>query len=157
MDLNNQIQMLENENLEKDKTIDSSQSSLKDLNKQIEYKDFTVDGLIKKNNALEQEKENLFIDYQKKIEELAKLASPDPKILENPIVKNLSVNKASVLKFQEKKSFRSLTAKDREDIVNYYRKKCIDKSIEEINDLIPVLTNSDLEWVKSKLKKMMEK
>ena len=70
MDLNNQIQMLENENLEKDKTIDSSQSSLKDLNKQIEYKDFTVDGLIKKNNALEQEKENLFIDYQKKIEEL---------------------------------------------------------------------------------------
>ena len=70
MDLNNQIQMLENENLEKDKTIDSSQSSLKDLNKQIEYKDFTVDGLLKKNNALEQEKENLFIDYQKKIEEL---------------------------------------------------------------------------------------
>ena len=70
MDLNNQIQMLENENLEKDKTIDSSQSSLKDLNKQIEYKDFTVDGLVKKNNALEQEKENLFIDYQKKIEEL---------------------------------------------------------------------------------------
>ena len=32
-----------------------------------------------------------------------------------------------------------------------------DKSIEEINDLIPVLTNSDLEWAKSKLKKMMEK
>jgi DNA repair exonuclease SbcCD ATPase subunit len=70
MDLNNQIQLLENENLEKDKTIESSQSTLKDLNKQIEYKDFTVDGLIKKNNALEQEKENLFIDYQKKIEEL---------------------------------------------------------------------------------------
>ena len=70
MDLSNQIQLLENENLEKDKTIESSQSSLKDLNKQIEYKDFTVDGLIKKNNALEQEKENLFIDYQKKIEEL---------------------------------------------------------------------------------------
>ena len=69
---------------------------------------------------------------QKKIEELAKLATPNPKILENPIVKNLSVNKASVLKFQEKKSFRSLTAKDKEDIVNYYRKKCIDKSIEEI-------------------------
>lgn len=48
MDLSNQIQLLENENLEKDKTIESSQSSLKDLNKQIEYKDFTVDGLIKK-------------------------------------------------------------------------------------------------------------
>ena len=70
MDLSNQIQLLENENLEKDKTIESSQSKLKDLNKQIEYKDFTVDEVHKKNNLLEQEKENLFIDYQKKIEEL---------------------------------------------------------------------------------------
>ena len=70
MDLSNQIQLLENENLEKDKTIESSQSKLKDLNKQIEYKDFTVAEVHKKNNLLEQEKENLFIDYQKKIEEL---------------------------------------------------------------------------------------
>ena len=70
MDLNNQIQMLENENLEKDKTIESSQSKVKDLNTQIETKEFTLDNMIKKNNSLEQEKENLFIDYQKKIEEL---------------------------------------------------------------------------------------
>ena len=70
MDLNNQIQMLENENLEKDKTIESSQSKVKDLNTQIETKEFTLDNILKKNNLLEQEKENLFIDYQKKIEEL---------------------------------------------------------------------------------------
>ena len=70
MDLNNQIQMLENECLEKDKTIESSQSKVKDLNKQIEIKDITIDDMIKKNNALDQEKEQLFIDYQKKIEEL---------------------------------------------------------------------------------------
>ena len=70
MDLNNQIQMLENENLEKDKMIESSQSKVKDLNTQIETKEFTLDNMIKKNNSLEQEKENLFIDYQKKIEEL---------------------------------------------------------------------------------------
>jgi aurora kinase len=48
MDLSNQIQLLENENLEKDKTIESSQSKLKDLNKQIEYKDFTVAEVHKK-------------------------------------------------------------------------------------------------------------
>ena len=70
MDLNNQIQMLKNENLEKDKTIESSQSKVKDLNTLIETKEFTLDNILKKNNLLEQEKENLFIDYQKKIEEL---------------------------------------------------------------------------------------
>ena len=70
MDLNNQIQMLENENLEKDKTIENSQSKAGDLNKQIEIKDKEIDEMIKKNNLLDQEKEQLFIDYQKKIEEL---------------------------------------------------------------------------------------
>ena len=70
MDLNNQIQILENENIEKEKTIESSQSKVKDLNKQIEIKEFALNDIIKKSNLLEQEKENLFIDYQKKIEEL---------------------------------------------------------------------------------------
>ena len=70
MDLNNQIQMLENENLEKDKTIENSQSKAGDSNKQIEIKDKEIDEMIKKNNLLDQEKEQLFIDYQKKIEEL---------------------------------------------------------------------------------------
>lgn len=60
---------------------------------------------------------------QKKIDELAKLAKPDPKILENPIVKNFSVNKADIRKFQGKNSIRNLTATDREKIVNQYRKK----------------------------------
>ena len=54
----------------KDKTIENSQSKVKDLNKQIEIKDLAIDEMIKKTNLLEQEKEQLFIDYQKKIEEL---------------------------------------------------------------------------------------
>jgi len=70
MDLNNQIQILENENIEKEKTIENSQAKVKDLNKQIEIKEFALNDIIKKSNLLEQEKENLFIDYQKKIEEL---------------------------------------------------------------------------------------
>ena len=63
---------------------------------------------------------------QKKIDELAKLATPDPKILENPIVKNFSVHKADIRKFQGKKSLRNLTVDDREKLVKQYRKKCID-------------------------------
>jgi serine/threonine protein kinase len=70
MDLNSQIQILENECLEKDKTIEGSQSKLRELNKQIEIKDIAIDDMIKKNQSLDQEKEQLFINYQKKIEEL---------------------------------------------------------------------------------------
>ena len=60
---------------------------------------------------------------QKKIDELAAIAKPNKDILENPIVKNFSVNKAEILKFQGKGNLRDLTKKDREDIVKYYRKK----------------------------------
>ena len=74
---------------------------------------------------------------QKKIDELAAIATPDKAILDNPIVKNFSVNKAEILKFQGKNNLRNLTKKDREDIVNYYRKKCIDKSIPEIKVTYP--------------------
>ena len=70
MDLNKQIQLLENECLEKDKIIESSDNKAKELDKQIEIKDIALEEMIKKNNSLEQEKEQLFIDYQKKIEEL---------------------------------------------------------------------------------------
>ena len=70
MDLNKQIQILENDCLEKDKIIESSENKAKDLDKQIEIKDIALEEMIKKNNSLEQEKEQLFIDYQKKIEEL---------------------------------------------------------------------------------------
>ena len=70
MDLNNQIQLLESECLEKDKTIEGSQSKARELNKQIEIKEIAIDDMIKKNHSLDQEKEQLFIDYQKKIEEL---------------------------------------------------------------------------------------
>lgn len=69
---------------------------------------------------------------QKKIDELAAIAKPNSKILKNPIVKNFSVNKAKILKFDGKNNLRNLTRQDREQIVNYYREKCIDKSIAEI-------------------------
>ena len=85
---------------------------------------------------------------QKKIDELAKIAKPNKDILENPIVKNFSVNKAEILKFQGKGNLRELTKKDREDIVKYYRKKCIDKSIKEIK-----VTYTNF-WYNSKIKEL---
>ena len=69
---------------------------------------------------------------QKKINELAALAAPDPNILENPIIKNFSVNKAKIIKFDGNKNLRNVTREDRENIVNYYRAKCCDKNIKEI-------------------------
>ena len=69
MDLSKQIQILENDCLEKNKIIESSENKTKDLDKQIEIKDSALEDLNKKNNSLEQEKEKLFIDYQKQIEE----------------------------------------------------------------------------------------
>ena len=85
---------------------------------------------------------------QNKINELAKLAAPDPKILENPIVKNFSINKANILKFQGKNNLRNLTLQDRESIVKNYRKKCMDKSIKEIK-----VTNANF-WYTSTIKEL---
>lgn len=73
-------------------------------------------------------------NIQKEIDNLASLAKPNPNILKNPVVKNFSVNKASVLKFEGDDDFRNLTLADREKIVNDYKKACVDTTvnIEEI-------------------------
>ena len=70
MELNNKIQMIRNDKAQKDKTIETAQNKIKDLNKQLETKDVTINEMNKKNEALDQEKEQLFLTYQKKIEEL---------------------------------------------------------------------------------------
>ena len=70
MELNNKIQIIRNDKAQKDKTIETVQNKIKDLNKQLETKDVTINEMNKKNEALDQEKEQLFLTYQKKIEEL---------------------------------------------------------------------------------------
>ena len=70
IELNKKIQMLLNESEQKDKSIENSQQKIKEINKQLETKDIILNDMRKKNLSLEQEKEKLFIDYQKKIEEL---------------------------------------------------------------------------------------
>lgn len=69
---------------------------------------------------------------QKEIDNLAKLAKPNPNILKNKIVKNFEVNKVEILKFQGEGNVRNITLKEREEICRHYRKTCTDKSIPEI-------------------------
>lgn len=69
---------------------------------------------------------------QKEIDNLATVAKPNKNILNNKIVKNFSVNKDTILKFEDHKCIRNVTRKEREDLVNYYIEKCVDKKIKEI-------------------------
>jgi len=67
---NNKIQTIKNEKAQKEKTIGAIKNKIIDLNKQLETKDSTINEMNKKNESLDQEKEQLFLTYQKKIEEL---------------------------------------------------------------------------------------
>ena len=70
MESNNKIQVIKNEKAQKDKMIETIKNKIIDLNKQLESKDNTINEISKKNEVLDQEKEKLFLQYQKKIEEL---------------------------------------------------------------------------------------
>lgn len=69
---------------------------------------------------------------QSEIDNLAKIAKPNPKILNNKIVKNFAVNKAEILRFQGEDNARNITREQREEICRHYRKVCTDKTIPEI-------------------------
>ena len=70
MENNNKIQVIKNEKAQKEKMIETIKNRINDLNKQLEFKDNTINEMSKKNETLDQEKEKLFLQYQKKIEEL---------------------------------------------------------------------------------------
>ena len=69
-ELNAKIQMLDSEKEQQNKDCDSLKNQIKEMKKQIEMKDVTIDHLNKKIDTITQEKEQLFCDYQKKIEVL---------------------------------------------------------------------------------------
>ena len=70
IDLKTKIQVIQNNKLQKDKELKLIQNKIKDMTKQLEVKDKTIKEMNKKNESLEQEKEQLFLSYQKKIKEL---------------------------------------------------------------------------------------
>ena len=76
-ELNTKIQMMESEKDQQSKDFDNLKNQIKENKKQIEVKDITIDHLNKKIDSVTQEKEQLFCDYQKKIEVL------QIKVLEN--------------------------------------------------------------------------
>ena len=94
MESNNKIQIIKNEKAQKEKMIETIKNKIIDLNKQLESKDNTINEMSKKNEALDQEKEKLFLQYQKKIEELqSKVLDSQSKDLtkdENPEEMDLS-------------------------------------------------------------------
>ena len=65
--------IIKNEKAQKEKMIETIKNKIADLNKQLESKDNTINEMSKKNEALDQEKEKLFLQYQKKIEEYLKV------------------------------------------------------------------------------------
>ena len=70
MENNKKIQIIKNEKAQKEKMIETIKNKIADLNKQLVSKDNTINDMTKKNEALDQEKEKLYLQYQKKIEEL---------------------------------------------------------------------------------------
>ena len=76
-ELNTKINMMESEKDQQSKDFDNLKNQIKENKKQIEVKDITIDHLNKKIDSVTQEKEQLFCDYQKKIEVL------QIKVLEN--------------------------------------------------------------------------
>lgn len=75
---------------------------------------------------------NSIENIQSEIDSLAKVAKPNKNILKNKIVKNFTVNKETILKFEGKDNLSNLTKEDREKIVDHYYKACSDNSIKEI-------------------------
>ena len=69
-ELNSKVQMGENDKIQKEKEISNLKEQLKESKKDNESKQIIIDEYKKKNDTLNQEKEELFYNYQKKIEML---------------------------------------------------------------------------------------
>lgn len=76
-ELTAKIQMMESEKEQQSRDFENLKNQQIDIKKQIETKDSTIDDLIKNNENIKKEKEQLFYEYQKKIEVL------QIKVLEN--------------------------------------------------------------------------
>jgi aurora kinase len=70
IDLNTKIQLIENDKTQLEKQIENLKKEINELNKKIDIKTVTIEELNKKSDRLSKEKEELFIEYQKKIESL---------------------------------------------------------------------------------------
>ena len=97
-ELNTSIQMVQSEKEQIQKDFDNVNINLNEIKKQNELKDVTIAQLNKKNDNVIQEKEQLFFDYQKKIEllQMKLLDSVSGNESEESLSKVISLLKESV-------------------------------------------------------------
>lgn len=69
---------------------------------------------------------------QGEIDALAALATPNPGIYDDPVIKNFGSAKADCLKYEGENDIRKVTGSQREKLVNDYIAACVDPTIEEI-------------------------
>ncbi len=72
---------------------------------------------------------------QLEINNLAQLATPNKKILENDIIKNCKINKAKELHFQNEENVRHITQSDKEKICQFFYSEC-KNTLKEIDNSI---------------------
>ncbi len=70
---------------------------------------------------------------QAEIDNLATLATPNPDILNHPVVAAYETNTDTVLRYTGDKDIRNISREDRIALVNHYISSCVDKSIPEQN------------------------
>ncbi len=73
-------------------------------------------------------------DIQKELDNLATVATPNPDILNHPMVKNLQVNKDNVVRFEGERDVRNISRSKWKELVDHYVDACVDKNIPEMND-----------------------
>ena len=131
-ELNSKLQMSENEKIQKDKEITNLKEQLKISKKEIEAKQISIDELKKNNDLLIQEKEQLFCDYQKKIEmlQLKMLDSTSAESSSDGITRAIEIINENVDEFKNifKKKFDSFV-----ENFNQFKKEYLDRNDELIN------------------------
>jgi prophage DNA circulation protein len=124
--------MSENEKIQKDKEITNLKEQLKISKKEIEAKQISIDELKKNNDLLIQEKEQLFCDYQKKIEmlQLKMLDSTSAESSSDGITRAIEIINENVDEFKNifKKKFDSFV-----ENFNQFKKEYLDRNDELIN------------------------
>lgn len=76
---------------------------------------------------------NKLDEIQKELDNLATLATPNPDILNHPMVKKLEVHKENVMKFAGEGNLQKISRDQWKELLDRYIGACVDETISEIN------------------------
>ncbi|MBQ7943089.1 MAG: hypothetical protein IJ326_03390 [Lachnospiraceae bacterium] len=71
-------------------------------------------------------------EIQQELDNLASLATPNPDIINHPIVKNYEVHQDNVIRFEDEADVRKISRAECMNMLEHYMEACIDDSISEI-------------------------